>query len=320
MTEILALLLGVFSLFLSLGCAYLYSRAQTQERQLQELQNDRTQKAAEHDLQIRSLVQARQELKQDREDLKQDRALLREQELQKQRDLFERKKQNWSEHETKATEYLRSLCRRLDLEYFDKNTFPLAKRPDFAVQLGAHFVIFDAKAPSDPENISYFSEYLKKQAENMEKYLKQDGVRKEGFLVVPSDTLQNLQGRFFHEIGGHQIHVICIESLDSALRLLKKIEDFEVIEGLGPEEQESIATFIGQGNRLMKRKVQIDQFFTKKIIDLLRSGESLPQEIIEKINVKEKSFAINPPRVDRGKNLALTDIEKGQTSLQKHLR
>lgn len=313
MLEFVLLLLLVLAVGLGIWCASLYSKVIALEKRKSELETEKTARMAEYDAQIRSLLQVREELNQ-------EKALVREEALRKQKEFFERKKLNWAEHENRATETLKNLCLKLDLNFFDKSTFPLSKRPDFAIELAGQYVIFDAKAPSDPENVSYFPEYLKKQAEALEKYLKQDGVRKEGFLVVPSDALAHLGGRFFFEIGGHQIHVVPMESLESALRLLKKIEDFEVIEGLGPEEQEALATYIGQSNRLLKRRVQIDQFLAKKMIDVLQSGEALPDEIKDRVLAKEKSFAINPPRVDRGKNLSLSDIEKDQAKLQNQLR
>lgn len=313
MLESVLILFLALAVGLGLWCASLYSKVIVLEKRRSELETEKNSRLTEYDGQIRSLLQAREELNQERN-------LVKEQAIQKQKEFFERKKLNWSEHETRTTEALKSLCRKLDLTYFDKNSFPLAKRPDFAIELAGQYVVFDAKAPSDPENISYFPEYLKKQAESLEKYLKQDGVRKEGFLVVPSDALAALNGRFFFEIGGLQIHVINIESLESVLRLLRRIEEFEVIEGLGPEEQDAIALYIGQTNRLMKRRVQIDQFLSKKIIEVLQSGEALPEEIKDRVNTKEKSFAINPPRVDRGKTLSLADIEKDQSKLQNQLR
>lgn len=313
MGESVALVAIIFSIAVGIWSVTLYSKVIALEKRKTELEGEKASRVAEYDAQIRSLIQVR-------EDLNQEKSLVREEVLRKQKEFFERKKLNWSEHESRVTESLKLLCRKLDLNYFDKNSFPLSKRPDFAVELGGQFIVFDAKAPSDPENINYFPEYLKKQAENLEKYLKQEGVRKEGFLVVPSDTLTSLHGKFYFEIGGLQIHVIGVEGLESVLRLLRKIEEFEVLEGLGPEEQESIASFIGQANRLLKRRVQIDQFLSKKIIEVLQSGESLPSEIKERIFSKEKSFAINPPRVDRGKALALSEIEKDQAKLQNQLR
>lgn len=317
---ILVMSIGALAVGLGIWCASLYSKVIALEKRKSELETEKnlwetekTARVSEYDSQIRSLLQAREELNQ-------ERAQVREDQIRKQKELFERKKMNWAEHEDRATDALKVICRKLDLNFFDKSSFPLAKRPDFAIELAGQYVIFDAKAPSDPENVSYFPEYLKKQAEALEKYLKQEGVRKEGFLVVPSDSLTQLGGRFFFEIGGHQIYVVPPESLEAILRLLRKIEDFEVIEGLGPEEQDSIATYIGQSNRLMKRRVQIDQFLSKKMIDVLQSGEALPEEIRDRVLNKEKSFAINPPRVDRGKNLSTSEIEKDQIKLQSQLR
>lgn len=246
------------------------------------------------------------------DELNREKIRLREEdEARKLVELDERRK-NWINHENAMIEQLKNLCKRMEIVYYDKRSFPLSRKPDFAIEVAGQYVVLDAKAPADPEQPANFYEYLKRQAEGLEKYLKQEGVRKEGFLVVPTDSLRYLQDRFFFEIGAYKIYVVSPESLEPALRLLLKIEEYDLLQALGPEAQEDIATFIGQASRMMKRRIQIDHFMSDKFIELLTSGDALPEEILQKAQAKEKNFHLNPPKLDRGKPLSKEELEKKQ--------
>lgn len=249
------------------------------------------------------------------DELNRERQTLREETERRRQESFERRRANWVHHENGMIDLMKNLCKRLEVVYHDKKTFPLQKKPDFAIEVAGQFVIFDAKAPGDPEHPENFYEYLKRQAEALDKYLKQEGVRREGFLVVPTDSLPYLQEKYFFEIGGNKIFVVSPEGLEPTLRLLLKMEEYELAQALGPEAQDEIATFVGQASRLMKRRVQIDHFMSDKFIELMKHGESLPEEILLKAQSKEKNFQFNPPKLDRGKGLSRDELDKKQTQL-----
>lgn len=246
------------------------------------------------------------------DELNREKAEIRANEERRREEALEKRKLNWINHENAMIDQLKNLCKRLEIVYHDKKTFPLLRKPDFAIEVAGQYVVLDAKAPADPERPENFYDYLKRQAEGLEKYLKQEGVRKDGFLVVPTDSLPFLQERFFYEIGASKVYVVTPESLEPALRLLLKIEEYDILQALGPEAQDDIATFIGQASRMIKRRVQIDHFMSDKFIELLTSGDSLPEEILKKAQSKEKNFHLNPPKLDRGKPLSRTDLEKRQ--------
>lgn len=249
------------------------------------------------------------------EELNREKVGLREEAERRRNELIERRKMNWIHHENAMIDQLKNLCKRLEIVYHDKKTFPLGKKPDFAIEVAGQYVVLDAKAPADPEHPENFYDYLRRQAEGLEKYLKQEGVRKDGFLVVPTDALPFLQERFFFEIGAFKIYVVTPESLEPALRLLLKIEEYDILQAMGPEAQDDIATFIGQASRMIKRRVQIDHFMSDKFIELLSSGELLPEDILAKAQSKEKNFQLNPPKLDRGKHLHRDELEKKQSQV-----
>lgn len=249
------------------------------------------------------------------DELNREKAAIREEAERVRQESFEKRKKNWINHENSMIDQLKNLCKRLEIVYHDKKTFPLLRKPDFAIEVAGQFVVLDAKAPADPERPENFYDYLKRQAEGLEKYLKQEGVRKDGFLVVPNDSLPYLQERFFFEIGAYKVYVVTPESLEPAMRLLLKIEEYDILQALGPEAQDDIATFIGQASRMIKRRVQIDHFMSDKFIELLTSGDSLPEEILKKAQSKEKNFHLNPPKLDRGKPLSQEELQKKQSQV-----
>lgn len=278
------------------------------EKRRAEMESLQVNRMEEYNKQVGSLVQAR-------EDLNAEKRKLKEDENQSFLEAQERKKTNWQNHEKQVVEGLRTLCGRLGLVSYEPETFPLAKKPDFAIELGEQLVVFDAKAPADPVAVDHFPEYLRKQAESMEKYLKQDGVRREGFLVIPSDVIGLLKDRLFYEIGGYKIFIVAPESLEAVVRLFLKISEFETLETVDPQVQEDLAAYIGRCARVMKRRIQVDQYMSSQLLEVLLSGESLPHEILEQAKAKEKGFSVNPPRMARGKQINVADLVEEQKKL-----
>lgn len=277
------------------------------EKRRTELEGLQSSRMEEYNNQIRSLVQAREDMNLEKKKLKDDEAA-------RLTEAFERKKAHWQSHEKQVVESLRNLCTRLNVTYFDEDTFPLAKKPDFAIELGEQLIIFDAKAPGDPSALVNFPEYLRKQSEAMEKYLKQDGVRREGFLVVPADVIGELP-KVAYDVSGYKIFVVTLESLEAIVHLFLKIDEFETLDTMDPQAQEDLAAYIGRTTRVMKRRIQVDHYMSTQLLDVLMSGESLPADILEKAKSKEKAFTVNPPRMERGKNINLAELAEQQKKL-----
>ena len=60
---------------------------------------------------------------------------------------------------------------------------PFKGNPDNTIKICDEFVVFDAKSPGT-EDLKVFYKYIKKQAEDMKKYAKQESVKRDVFLVV----------------------------------------------------------------------------------------------------------------------------------------
>ena len=141
------------------------------------------------------------------------------------------------------------------------------------------------------------------------KYVKEDDVRKEVFLVVPGNTLDYLE-QFAYKLSDYTVYIISIDALEPIILALRRIEDYEFAEQLSPEERENICRVIGKFVHLSKRRIQIDGFFAKQFFELVyRSEADLPKELLEKVVEFEKSEKLNPPIERRSKQISIKDLE-----------
>ena len=215
-------------------------------------------------------------------------------------------KETWSNHEEHVKNRVKVICGKHGVEYID--SVPFKGKPDNTLKINSEFVIFDAKSPAG-EDLSNFPSYLKHQAENAGKYVNEEGVRREIFLVVPTNTLEILE-QFEFRLGDYTTYIISIDALEPIILSLKRIEDYEFAEQLSPEERENICRVIGKFLHLSKRRIQIDGFFAKQFFELLyRSEADLPPDILDAVIGFEKSEKLNPPQEKRAKQISIKELE-----------
>lgn len=230
-------------------------------------------------------------------------------ELEKLRKL----KETWLNHETNVKSRIKAICNRNGVEYVE--SVPFKGKPDNTLKIKDEFIVFDAKSPSG-DDLTNFPSYLKNQVESAIKYVKEEDVRKEVFLVVPSNTLDHIQ-QFEYKLSEYTVYVISIDALEPIILALKKIEEYEFAEQLSPEERENICRVIGKFVHLSKRRIQIDGFFAKQFFELVyRSDADLPKEILEKVSEFEKAEKINPPIEKRSKQISTKELEHDTASLR----
>ena len=216
-------------------------------------------------------------------------------------------KQTWINHEDNVKIRIKLICQKHGVEYSDK--VPFKGKPDNTLRINEEFIIFDAKSPAN-DDLSNFPLYLKAQSEQASKYVKEEGVRREIFLVVPANTLEVLQ-QFEFRLSDYTVYVISIDSLEPMILALRKVEDYEFAEKLSPEERENICRVIGKFVHLSKRRIQIDGFFAKQFFELLyRSDADLPKDILEKAVEFERSEKLNPPTDKRAKQISNRELEQ----------
>lgn len=227
---------------------------------------------------------------------------------------FEEMKLTWAIHEDKVEESLRNICSLSRVEYVDKEQVHFRTKPDNAIKICGELVVFDAKSP-ESDDLRNFPKYIRDQADAVKKYVKEDGVRREVFLVVPSNTIQVLD-TLYYNMAEYDVYVVTLDSLMPLVRNLKKIEDYEFAEQLSPEDRDNICRVMGKLVHAAKRRIQVDAFFCNDVMATLASCGNLPDDVQGKVLDYEKSDKMNPPMEKRSKVISETELKRCDKAME----
>ncbi len=288
-------------------------KIENQEKEIRELKDENSRlkkddefRKQEHSNSIASLKEIQQKIQRDRQDEVESRTKA---EIERIRNL----KATWVNHEERVKNRIRTVCIRNGVDYLDN--VPFKGKPDNTLRINDEYIIFDAKSPAN-DDLSNFPNYVKAQAESAIKYVKEEDVRREVFLVVPSNTLEHLE-TFEYKLSDYTVYVVSLDSVEPIILTLKRIEDYEFAEQLSPEERENICRVIGKFVHLSKRRIQIDGFFAKQFFELVyRSEADLSKEILEKVAEFEKSEKLNPPQEKRARQISTKELEADSEKIQ----
>jgi hypothetical protein len=271
------------------------------QKALAEFRQKEEERVREHDQRIAGLNALRQQLEDDRLRVQAERDAETRQE-------FEAMEQTWKRHEELVESSLRTICQKYTIDYCDKEKFPYSGKPDNAVVICDQYVIFDAKSPKNSDELGNFPLYIRNQAEAAKKYLKNENVRKEIFLVVPANTVEYLE-EFHFDLADWHVYVVTHDCLEPVILALRKIEDYEFAEQLNPEDRENLCRVIGKFAHATKRRIQIDNYFSNEFNSLLQSCDILPDEIKKKVVDYEKAEKMNPPMEKRKKLIPIKELD-----------
>ena len=116
-------------------------------------------------------------------------ARVNDERVEKEKELQEKMKKSWAEHEKDVQRYIQLICNNHIIKYIGQEDFPYPRnKPDNCIEIMDQFIVFDAKSPAN-DDLSNFPKYIKDQTENLKKYAKHENVKKDLFLVIPSNTL-----------------------------------------------------------------------------------------------------------------------------------
>jgi len=219
---------------------------------------------------------------------------------------YQKMKIQWSEHEVTVQQTIKMICQKHFVNYVEK--VPFRGTPDNTISICDEYIIFDAKCPSNDDLIN-FPKYLKTQTETVKKYINQENVKKDIFLVVPTNCIHCIS-QLSYNMGDYQVYIISKDSLEPIILSLKRIEDYEFAEQLSPEERDNVCRVIGKFAHTTKRKIQIDQFFANEFLELLvRCKNDLPQEILQHVVEFEKAEKLNPPSEKKAKQILTKELQ-----------
>jgi hypothetical protein len=237
--------------------------------------------------------------------LENERQKINDERLREKEDAFERMKQTWRNHEEAVKTSIKNICQSQLIEYV--RDVPFKGKPDNTISIAGEYVIFDAKSPAG-DDLENFPKYLKIQTESVNKYIKQENVKSDIFLVVPSNTTEVIT-QFTYKMADYNVYIVTIDSLEPIILSLKKIEDYEFAEQLTPDERENICRIIGKFAHTAKRKIMIDYFFSFQFLDIIsKCNISLPDDIYKSVVEFEKSEKLNPPQEKRAKQILMEDL------------
>ena len=267
-------------------------------------------------IQERSLMKEYQrevaQVSQVKKDLDAERGRIQDSKLKEKQEEFEKLKMQWSSHETFVEQKIKMLCQTHLVDYIEE--VPFKGKPDNTINICGEYIIFDAKSPAN-DDLTNFPKYIKRETDNLKKYASQESVRKEIFLVVPSNTIEHIS-QLTYNLGDYKVYVITIDSLEPIILSLKKIEEYEFAEQLSPEERENICRVIGRFAHTTKRKIQIDQFFANQFIELLvKCKNDLPKDLLESVIEFEKAEKLNPPSERRSKQILTKELKSKNDSI-----
>ena len=242
----------------------------------------------------------------------------REKEIEKRQkveiDRLNSLKETWAMHQEKVKETIKNICDRHTIEYVDR--VPFRGNPDNAIKICDEFVVFDAKSPAS-DDFSNFLGYIKMQTESVKKYIKEENVKKDIYLVIPSNTVDVIS-QFSFNMADYDVYVITIDALEPIILSLKKLETYEFVKQLSPEERDNICRVIGKFAHITKRRIQIDQFFGHQFLNILSKCETdLPHNILEKVIEYERSEKLNPPQEKRAKLISNSEIDGNSQKLKR---
>jgi len=237
--------------------------------------------------------------------LENERQQLKEKLIREKEEEFENMKQTWREHESHVESAIRGICRRNIIEYLEE--VPFRGKPDNTIRIAGEFVIFDAKSPAS-DNLNNFPAYLKAQTEQVKKYIKHENVKKDIYLVIPTNTV-DVVDQYVNNMGDYNVFTVTLDSLEPIILSLKKIEEYEFAEQLAPEERDNICRIIGKFAHTTKRRIQLDQFFSYQFLEILTKVKAdLPRDILEMVVEYEKAEKLNPPQEKRAKQILTDDL------------
>ena len=234
-------------------------------------------------------------------------------------DRLEKMKWTWGEHEKDVENHLKLICRNHVIKYISQEDFPHPRnKPDNSIEIMDQLIVFDAKSPAN-DDLSNFPKYIKLQTESLKKYAKHDDVKKDLFLVIPSNTLQVIN-KFTYNIGDYNVYIVTKDALEPIILSLKKIEEYEFADKLSPEERDNVCRIIGKFAHTTKRRIQIDQFFAEEFLDTLnKAGTQLPRDILESVIQFENAEKLNPPMEKRKKQILTKDLKAKSEEIKKEI-
>jgi len=239
---------------------------------------------------------------------------LEEKQLADQKQRFELMKETWKKHETNVESIIKCICKQNYIDYISKEKIEFKGKPDNTIKIAGQYIIFDAKSPAN-DDLRNFPTYIKTQATNVEKYIKEKDVKKTIYLVIPQNTIFEIK-EYTINVANYKVFIVTPDSLESIILTLKEVENYETLENLSPEDRDKICEVIGRFAHSTKRKIEIDNYMNKVFLDVLDSCNQLDKETKNKSIDYEKSYKLNPNQDRINKTIDVDTLNQEITEIE----
>lgn len=278
----------------------------SKEKSLQIFEQSETERVKQHDHRMSQALAIQASFENEKQRLSNERVEEVQHREQKQRE-------TWRDHETAVATFMKRLCEQHAIEYITE--FPFRGKPDNAIKICDETIVFDAKSPAG-ESLSNFNSYIKGQAEAAKKYAEHESVRKDVYLVIPSNTNEVIS-KWSYDMGTYRVFVVTLDALEPVMLSLKQLETYDFAEQLSPEDRQSICRLIGSLLYASKRRIQVDQFFNSHLLELISKVQrELPDVMKDEILKNEKAMKLNPSIDKRSKEIGVETLRKTHGQLE----
>jgi hypothetical protein len=275
----------------------LQSQLETQARQLSGLDGELAGYRATEELRGLDAARRTTELDNARKALEQERSRVLECERQAAKEAERNRTRIWAIHEDSAKTTMREVCQKFDiaLPTFDNTNLPdgfdPGLKPDFMVQLLGQYVIFDPKSSQAHNLQTYVQSQVKATAKKIRDSESFRDIYRTVFFVVPHMALQELRTTHFVE-DGLTFHVISVEAFEPILRTLKRLEDYELADGLDPQEREDIVNVIATYDQHVRQQNATNILSTIRGLRVMSEKGTMPADMVGAVETRRAQLRL----------------------------
>ena len=225
-------------------------------------------------------------------------------------DLENQRRISWQTHEDEVSSFILDKCLLYGIEYVGPEEFPNKLKPDNSILISERYVIFDAKSPKDSEDTASFIKSINTKVKQQEKYTKLSNVKKDIYLVVPTNLYRDLKKTEYQQ-GNYNVWIITIEQIPVMLAHFKKTMDYSDFDGLSPEDRDALIKEIGTYAFNFRRRLMIDGYFGSQFQDIIKNTKNnLSEELFNEVEQAITNLGDSLPTKRSGKPLSIDDVDQ----------
>lgn len=175
-------------------------------------------------------------------------------------------------------------------------------KPDFMIRLLDQYVIFDPKS-SQSQNLQT---YIKNQVQSTAKKIRQSDsfneLYKAVFFIIPNIGLNELSETYFVE-QGISFFVISLEAFEPIVRILKRLEDYDLADKYDPRERENIVNVLAAYDHHIRQQNATNILTTLRGLQVMAEKETIPEEIVDAVNDRRAKIRIEQLSASKLKKL-----------------